>query len=59
MYDKDENNKNKYVNDIAADWQQVTYSFTLSAASSVCIVIMNSKTTGTDLLIDDFVITKK
>ncbi|MBR0434104.1 MAG: hypothetical protein IJK15_10490 [Bacteroidaceae bacterium] len=58
-YDKGEDGKNKYVNDIDQDWQQVKYSFTLSSKTTVCLVVMNSKTTGTDLLIDDFTITKK
>jgi len=58
-YDKGSDGKNKYVNEIAGEWQQVTYSFTISATSTVCLVIMNSKTTGTDLLIDDFTISKE
>lgn len=58
-YDKADDGKNKYVNDIGATWQQVTYSFTLTEKTVVCLVIMNSKTTGTDLLIDDFTITKE
>jgi hypothetical protein len=58
-YDKGEDGKNKYVNDIDQDWQQVKYSFTLSSKTTICLVVMNSKTTGTDLLIDDFTITKK
>ncbi len=58
-YDKGEDGKNRYVNDIAQEWQQVKYSFTLSSKTTVCLVVMNSKTTGTDLLIDDFTIVKK
>lgn len=57
-YDKGDDGKNRYVNDIGAEWQQVTYSFTLEETTTVCLVIMNSKTTGSDLLIDDFTITK-
>lgn len=57
-YDKGEDGKNKYVNDIAQEWQQVKYSFTLEAKTTVCLIIMNSKSTGTDMLIDDFTITK-
>ncbi|MBO4801023.1 MAG: hypothetical protein J5545_04070 [Bacteroidaceae bacterium] len=58
-YDKGEDGKNKYVNDIVQEWQQVTYSFTLAEKTTVNLIIMNSKTTGTDLLIDDFTITKQ
>ena len=58
-YDKGEDGKNRYVNDIAQEWQQVKYSFTLSSKTTVCLVVMNSKTTGSDLLIDDFTIVKK
>ncbi len=58
-YDQGEDGKNKYVNDIVQEWQQVTYSFTLGEKKTVCLIIMNSKSTGTDLLIDDFTITKK
>ena len=57
-YDQGDDGKNKYVNDIGQTWQQVTYSFTLSETTTVCLIIMNSKTTGSDLLIDDFTITK-
>ncbi|MBQ7444045.1 MAG: hypothetical protein IJS59_09340 [Bacteroidaceae bacterium] len=58
-YDQGDDGKNRYVNDIGANWQQVTYSFTLSETTTVCLIVMNSKTTGTDLLIDDFTITKQ
>lgn len=58
-YDKGDDGKNRYVNNIGSEWQQVTYSFTISAKSSVCLIIMNSKTTGTDLLVDDFTIVKQ
>ena len=57
-YDKGDDGKNKYVNDIVQEWQKVSYSFTLAEKTTVCLVIMNSKTTGTDLLIDDFTITQ-
>ncbi len=59
-YDKQENStNNKYVNNIGSEWQQVTYSFTISTKSSVCLIIMNSRTPGTDLLVDDFTIVKQ
>lgn len=58
-YNQGEDGKNLYVNDIGSAWQQVTYSFDLTEKSTVCLIVMNSKTTGTDLLIDDFTISKK
>jgi hypothetical protein len=42
-----------YVNSISSsDWTQVTYSFTLSEETTVCLVVMNPKNCG-DLIIDD------
>ncbi len=47
-----------YVNGITnADWTPVTHSFTLDASTTVCLVVMNPKSTGTDVLIDDFKLT--
>ncbi len=47
-----------YVNGITnAEWQEVTHSFTLEASTTICVLVMNSKTTGTDVLIDDFKLT--
>ncbi len=47
-----------YVNGITnADWMQVTHTFTLETSTTVCLVVMNPKSTGTDVLIDDFKLT--
>ena len=44
-------------------WTQVTYEFTLSAETVVCLVVMNPKkssySAGKDVLIDDATLTKK
>ncbi len=44
-------------------WTQVTYEFTLSAESTVCLVVMNPKksnySAGKDVLVDDATLTKK
>lgn len=51
--------KNSYENDITdKEWRKVTYTFNLAETGIYCLVIMNSKTTGTDVLVDDFVLTK-
>jgi len=43
-------------------WQQVSYSFTLDAATTVCLVVMNPKassySSGKDVLIDDATLVK-
>ncbi len=47
-----------YVNGITnAEWMQVTHSFTLEASTTLCLVVMNPKSTGTDVLVDDFKLT--
>ncbi len=44
-----------YVNDLKNnEWVLVTHTFTLAADGTYCIVIMNSKNPGADVLIDDF-----
>ena len=49
-----------YVNDLkASEWVKVDYEFTLSAKTTICLVVMNSKNPGKDVLIDDYTITKK
>ena len=49
-----------YVNDLTtSEWVKVDYEFTLSSKSIVCLVVMNSKTPGKDILVDDYTITKK
>ena len=43
-----------YVNDItSADWVTKSFTFTLAAEQKICLVVMNSKNPGKDLLIDD------
>jgi hypothetical protein len=48
---------------ITTTWQQVSYEFTLSAETKVCLVVMNPKkssySSGKDVLIDDATLTKK
>ena len=50
-----------YTNDIkASEWTEVAHSFTLSAETTVCLVVMNpgkSDAPGVDVLIDDFELT--
>lgn len=44
-----------YTNDIKnTEWVLVTHKFTLDADCTVCLVIMNSKNPGGDVLVDDF-----
>lgn len=48
VYDAD------YVNDITnTDWVTKSYTFTLTGEQKVCLVVMNPKSPGKDLLIDD------
>lgn len=43
-----------YHNNITnATWQEFSYTFTLNQQQTICLVIMNPKSTGTPLLIDD------
>ena len=43
-----------YVNSIPnSEWTEVNYSFTLSAQTTVCLVVMNPKSPGANVLIDD------
>jgi len=46
-----------YVNDITTEWQQVTHTFTIDTEGTYCVLIMNAKKPGGDLLIDDFTLT--
>lgn len=44
-----------YVNDISStEWLQVTHTFTISSEGTYCVLIMNAKKPGGDVLIDDF-----
>lgn len=47
-----------YVNDIANEWQKVTYTFTLSEQTTVNVLVMISKNAKGPVLIDDFVLMK-
>lgn len=38
-------------------WKQVTHEFTLTTQTTVCLVVMVPKSTGTNVLIDDFSLT--
>lgn len=43
-----------YVNDITnTDWVTKSYTFTLTGEQKICLVVMNPKSPGKDLLIDD------
>ena len=43
-----------YVNDITnGEWVEVNHSFTLSSETTINLVVMNPKSPGTDVLIDD------
>ena len=48
---------------LSAGWQQVSYEFTLTAETTICVVVMNPKksnySSGKDVLIDDATLTKK
>ncbi len=47
-----------YVNDLTtSEWVKVTHTFTISEDGTYCLVIMNSKKPGGDVLIDDFTLT--
>lgn len=47
-----------YTNDITSTtWVKVTHTFTISTDGTYCLVIMNSKNPGGDVLIDDFTLT--
>ena len=47
-----------YVNDLTqTSWIEVKYDFTLSAASTINIVVMNGRKPGKDILVDDLTLT--
>ncbi len=52
-----------YTNDIPAEWTLITHEFTLASETTICLVIMNPKTTAahtaSDVLIDDFTLVKQ
>lgn len=47
-------NYDGYVNGITTTWQQVTFSFTLATQSTINLLVMVPKNSGTDAIIDDF-----
>lgn len=51
-----------YVNNIPGEWTLVTHEFTLAAETTICLVVMNPKSsaahTASDVLIDDFTFVK-
>lgn len=48
-------NYGEYTNDIPnTEWVKVTHEFTVDADGTYCLVIMNAKKPGADVLIDDF-----
>ncbi len=45
----------EYTNNLSqSEWTKVEHSFTLASDQQICLVIMNSKNPGGDVLIDDF-----
>ncbi len=49
----------EYTNGLTnTEWIEVTHTFDLAAETTICLVVMNSKNPGKDILIDDFTITK-
>ncbi len=47
-----------YTNNLTnTEWVKVSHTFTIAADGTYCMVIMNSKNPGGDLLIDDFTLT--
>ncbi len=48
----------EYANLDENSWTEVTYTFTLDAKTTICLVVMNAKGSG-NILIDDYVITKQ
>lgn len=48
----------EYTNNLSnSSWTQVTHTFTLDEETGLCLVIMNSKNPGANVLIDDFTLT--
>ena len=48
-----------YVNNLSTStWSEVTYTFTLAAESTICLVVNNSKKPGMNVLVDDFTLTQ-
>ncbi len=56
-YTKGSDSKNKYYNLSASEWTQVNFTFTLSAQTTICPVVMVSGNPGKNVLIDDYTLT--
>lgn len=56
-YTKGSDGKNKYYNLSASEWTQVNFTFTLSAQTTICPVVMISGNPGKNVLIDDYTLT--
>ncbi|MBR1712262.1 MAG: choice-of-anchor J domain-containing protein [Alloprevotella sp.] len=55
FYLKDASGKNLYINDLTnTDWTQITMEFSLNATTTLCPLLMVSKTPGLSVLVDDF-----
>ena len=57
VYQKGSDGKSLYTNVSNNGWTEVTFTFTLTDDGTYCIVIMNSKSPGKDVLIDDVTLT--
>lgn len=50
--------EDSYHNDLSnSTWVQTSYNFTLAEQTTVCLIVMNPKSTGTALLVDDATLT--
>lgn len=50
----------EYVNNLTAgEWTLVEHSFTLTGETTLCLVIMNAKNPGANVIIDDFTLTNE
>lgn len=50
----------EYVNNLTAgEWTLVEHSFTLEGETTLCLVIMNAKNPGANVIIDDFTLTNE
>ncbi len=59
VYKQGDDGKNAYVNNISStEWTLVENTFTLAEEQTICILVMNSRNPGKDILIDDFTFEK-
>lgn len=52
-YQKEDGKQVYYNNLSATEWTEASYTFTLEEETVVCLVVMNSKNPGKDVLVDD------